>query len=158
MKTLLLVSGSLRAQSRNSQILKLIKEEYSNVIHIEIFEAIADLPHFNPDLEFIPHEVLFKWRKALIDTDALLISTPEYAHAIPGSLKNALDWVVGSGELIDKKVGILYTSSSEPHFVKVQLIEILRTMSAKVNNDWCFKISSLEVTREIKLIIKNLII
>jgi NAD(P)H-dependent FMN reductase len=88
MKTLLAVSGSLRSESKNSQILKCVKEEYAGSLQIEIFDAIADLPHFNPDIEFTPQDALFKWRKALINADAILISTPEYAHGIPGSFKN----------------------------------------------------------------------
>lgn len=158
MKTLLAVSGSLRSESKNSQILKRIKEEYAETVQVEIFDAIADLPHFNPDIEFIPQDALFKWRKALINADAILISTPEYAHGIPGSLKNALDWVVGSGELMDKKIGIIFSSSSEALFVQDQLLEVLRTMSARVSKDWSLKISGATCTPEIEDIIKKLLI
>lgn len=158
MKTLLAVSGSLRSESKNTQILKRIKDEYAATVQVEIFDAIADLPHFNPDIEFTPQDALFKWRKALINADVILISTPEYAHGIPGSLKNALDWVVGSGELIDKKIGIIFSSSSEALFVQDQLIEVLKTMSARVSIEWSLKISGAEVTPEIKSMIEKLLI
>jgi NADPH-dependent FMN reductase len=36
---------------------------------------------------------------AVAHADAVLVSTPEYAGGMPGALKNALDWLVGSGEL-----------------------------------------------------------
>lgn len=158
MKTLLALSGSLRSESKNSQILHHLKEKFEGKVQINIFDAIAELPHFNPDIEFSSDSVVFQWRKSLIEADAILISTPEYAHGIPGSLKNALDWVVGSGELMDKKVGILYSSTSEALFVQEQLIEVLRTMSARVSRDWCFKLSGVTCTPEIKNIISKLLI
>lgn len=158
MKTLLAVSGSLRSESKNTQILKRIKEEYAATVQVDIFDAIADLPHFNPDIEFNPQDALFKWRKSLINADVILISTPEYAHGIPGGLKNALDWVVGSGELMDKKIGILFSSSSEALFVQDQLIEVLKTMSARVSREWCYKISGEKITPEIKNLIDKLLI
>jgi chromate reductase len=158
MKTLLAVSGSNRSDSKNSKILRILKDEYAGKVHVEIFDAIDTLPHFNPDIEFNPNDSLFKWRKALIQADAILISTPEYAHGIPGSLKNALDWIVGSGELMDKKIGLLFTSSSEAMFVQVQLLEVLKTMSARVSSEWSFKTSGVEITPEVKSIIEKLLI
>ena len=59
------------------------------------------------------------------------IRSPEYAHGVPGSLKNALDWVVGSGELVDKPVGLLNTSPRATH-ARASLSEILATMSARL--------------------------
>jgi chromate reductase, NAD(P)H dehydrogenase (quinone) len=41
-----------------------------------------------------------------------LIATPEYAHEMPGSLKNALDWLVSSGELYGKPAALLCGSPS----------------------------------------------
>ena len=65
------------------------------------------LPHFDSDLEArgapAPVEA---WRKALSESDAVLIASPEYGHSLPGSLKNAIDWVIGSGELHEKPVAI----------------------------------------------------
>lgn len=158
MKTLLAVSGSNRSNSKNSQILHRIKLEYAGVTQIEIFDAIDTLPHFNPDIESVHNETLFNWRKALIQADAIIISTPEYAHGIPGSLKNALDWVVGSGELVDKKIGLIFSSTSEANFVQIQLLEVLKTMSARVSTEWSFKASGVEVTPEVKNIIEKLLI
>ena len=40
------------------------------------------------------------FRAALKSANAVLLSSPEYAHGVPGVLKNALDWLVGSGELV----------------------------------------------------------
>ena len=61
----------------------------------------------------------------------VLISTPEYAHGIPGAFKNALDWVVGSSELVGKPVGVINPSAAS-RFAFPQLIEVLSVMSANV--------------------------
>ncbi len=71
------------------------------------------------------------WRTALQSADGVLLSSPEYAHGIPGALKNALDWVVGSGEFYAKAVGLL-NPSPDSLFAHPQLAEVLRTMGANV--------------------------
>ncbi|MBC7488550.1 MAG: NAD(P)H-dependent oxidoreductase, partial [Cytophagaceae bacterium] len=62
-----------------------------------------DLPPFNPDK---PQDILsvLHFRKLLSQSDAVIISTPEYAFGVPGVLKNALDWVVSTGEFNEKPV------------------------------------------------------
>jgi NAD(P)H-dependent FMN reductase len=72
-----------------------------------LFDGIRDLPHFNPDTEAsgVPESVL-RWRLVLADSDAILIACPEYGFSLPGALKNAIDWVIGSGELEGKVVAI----------------------------------------------------
>ena len=90
------------------------------------------IPAFNPDLDAegaTPPAPVAHWRAALAEADAVLISSPEYAHGIPGVLKNALDWVVGSGELVNKPVGVLSASSASA-FAHPQLVEVLTTMNA----------------------------
>ena len=80
---------------------------------LTVYEGLAQLPAFDPDLdgaEGLP--AVQDWRRALAGCGALLICTPEYAHGMPGSLKNALDWVVGSGELVDKPVGLVHLCAS----------------------------------------------
>ncbi|WP_245619289.1 NADPH-dependent FMN reductase [Deinococcus marmoris] len=73
-------------------------------------------------------------RAALNTADAVLIACPEYAHGLPGAFKNALDWVVGSGELSGKPVLALNTSARSIH-APAQLTEVLRTMDARVLED-----------------------
>jgi NAD(P)H-dependent FMN reductase len=72
-----------------------------------VFDGVRDLPHFDPDLEKngVPPAVE-AWRTALSESDALVVASPEYGHSLPGSLKNAIDWVIGSGELEGKLVAI----------------------------------------------------
>jgi NAD(P)H-dependent FMN reductase len=51
-------------------------------------------------------------REAVTRADVLVIATPEYAGGMPGSLKNALDWLVGTGELYGKDVAVLSAAPS----------------------------------------------
>ncbi len=125
---ILAISGSLRAASKNSSLLRALAELEPS---IEISEGIGELPHFNPDVDDAgaPQSVL-RYREALRAADVVLISSPEYAHGVPGVLKNA-HGVVGSGELIGKTV-VLLNASAASTFVAAQLSETLSVMSARV--------------------------
>ncbi|MDO9182748.1 MAG: NADPH-dependent FMN reductase [Bacteriovorax sp.] len=131
---ILAISGSLRAHSSNTAILmaaKILAPAHSEII---FFSGLDLIPHFNPDLEAVIYPALEHFRQEIITSDAILICSPEYAHGIPGTLKNALDWIVSSGELDGKAIGIinatpLYESKS---YAQESLIEILKTMSAKI--------------------------
>ena len=104
-------------------------------VEIAIYRELGDIPPFNPDLdtESAPAAVV-RFRAALEASDAILISSPEYAHGVPGVLKNALDWLVGSGELIDKPIAVINASPRSTHAFS-SLIETLKTMSGQVIAD-----------------------
>jgi NAD(P)H-dependent FMN reductase len=70
-------------------------------------------------------------RTALLANDGILISAPEYAHGVPGGLKNLLDWVVGWGELADTPVALWHASVYGEH-ARASLAEILTTMSMRL--------------------------
>ncbi|HUQ83587.1 MAG TPA: NAD(P)H-dependent oxidoreductase [Gemmatimonadaceae bacterium] len=132
MTQLLTVSGSLRAGSSNGVLLTAAARVAPSGVTVTSFDGLADLPAFNPDVEMdaaLTPVAVTRWREALVSADAVLISSPEYAHGIPGALKNALDWVVGSGELVGKPVGLLCASSAS-QFAHPQLVEVLTVMSA----------------------------
>jgi NAD(P)H-dependent FMN reductase len=78
---------------------------------IELWDGLAGLPHFNPDLdgETLPPAVA-AWRRRIAEADGLLISSPEYARGVPGSLKNALDWLVSGPEHPGKPVAFFHAS------------------------------------------------
>lgn len=134
MRHLLTVAGSLRAGSSNTALLAAAAQLAPPGIVVSPYEALAALPAFNPDIEEGPGpmpEAVAHWRAALAGADAVLFSSPEYAHGIPGVLKNALDWVVGSGELVGKPIGLL-SASAASRFVHPQLIEVLTVMSGAI--------------------------
>src|SRR5215204_5100639 len=104
----LAVSGSLQHSSRNRDLLRIAAASAPPSVEVRVFEGLEDLPHFNPDIEergAVPESVT-AWRRELAASDALLIACPEYGHSLPGVLKNAIDWVIGSGELERKVVAI----------------------------------------------------
>ena len=129
---ILTISGSLRSGSSNAALLDAAALLAPPVVVVDRFDGIGDLPRFNSGLDTpgasAPVERL---RDALRAADAVLIRSPEYAHGVPGSLKNALDWVVGSGELVDKPVGLLNASPRATH-AQASLVEIIATMSARL--------------------------
>lgn len=95
-----------------------------------LYGGLADLPPFNPDLDIDPPAPpVAAFRSQLRTCDAVLISSPEYAHGVPGVLKNALDWVVGSGEFFGKPVALI-NASPRSTYAYASLTETLRTMSA----------------------------
>jgi chromate reductase, NAD(P)H dehydrogenase (quinone) len=102
------MSGSLQAASSNTRFVLAARELAPGGVEVDVFESVAALPHFNPDL--VAPRAVTDFRERIAAADGVLIVSPEYAHEMPGSLKNALDWVVGSGELYDKRVAVVVVS------------------------------------------------
>lgn len=133
-RQLLAISGSLRAASSNTAVLQALAMLAPAGVTVTLYNQLVDLPYFNPDLEgetaHLPVSVraLRAW---VWQADGILISSPEYAHGVPGVLKNALDWLVGSVEFPYKPVALINISPRSIH-VHASLVEILTTMSAKL--------------------------
>ena len=128
----LAISGSLRSASSNSALVHALPRVASDIVDVSIYDGLADVPAFNPDHDGeSPAAAVLELRSALQACDAVVISSPEYAHGVPGALKNALDWVVGSGELIEKPIALINVS---PHstYAHASLKETLTVMSANV--------------------------
>jgi chromate reductase, NAD(P)H dehydrogenase (quinone) len=103
----LAICGSLQSHSANLELLRVAERLAPTNLTLTIFDGLRTLPHFNPDLESAaPPETVHVWRAAIVMCDALLIASPEYGHSLPGALKNAIDWVIGSGELEQKVVAV----------------------------------------------------
>ena len=124
--------GSLRAVSSNAALLRAAAIVAPADTRLSFYDGLADLPHFNPDVEVrgLPPSVA-ELRALIAAADAIVISSPEYAHGVPGSLKNALDWLVSGIELPGKPVAFFNASPTAAH-APVALREILTTMSARV--------------------------
>lgn len=129
---ILAISGSLRAASSNTAVLRAAITLAPKNVNITIYQGLADLPHFNPDLDCgaVPHPVT-DLRFQLQAADGVLISSPEYAHGVPGVMKNALDWLVGSGELVGKPVALI-NASPRATWAQASLTEILTVMTANL--------------------------
>lgn len=107
---ILAICGSLQEKSGNLTLLRHAMESAPEGVDIELYDGLRHLPHFDPDLA---HDELDETpsavadlRRAVARADALLIATPEYGHSLPGSLKNAIDWLIGTAELERKLVAI----------------------------------------------------
>ena len=92
---------------------------------------IGKLPLYNPDLEHPVPDQVVGLRGQIADSQALLIASPEYAHGVTGSLKNALDWLVSFEPFANKPVALL-NASPRAHHADDALREILKTMSAEL--------------------------
>jgi chromate reductase, NAD(P)H dehydrogenase (quinone) len=128
---ILAISGSLRQISFNTTLLQAaIKLAPANT-KIKLYDGLNDLPHFNPDLENNNIPAVTDLQAQIKWADGLLISTPEYAHGIPGVLKNALDWLVSSEDFIDKPIAIFNASPRATH-AQASLIEVVTTMAGRI--------------------------
>ncbi|MFI9050684.1 NADPH-dependent FMN reductase [Streptomyces sp. NPDC053427] len=142
---LLALSGSLRARSSTGAVLRSALDLHQGPATTA---DIGALPHFNPDLDgedATPPPPVAALRTAAAAADAILVVSPEYAHGVPGVLKNALDWLVSSGECVDKPVAVI-TASPFPtggDHANAQLRETLRMMSAEVVPAACREIPAI---------------
>jgi len=130
---ILAISGSLRRASSNTALLRAAASLAPEGVEVVAYAGLGDLPHFNPDLEEaepLPPSVA-DLRAQVRAADGLLISSPEYAHGVPGVMKNALDWLVGGEEFIWKPVALLNASPRSTH-AQASLIETITTMSGRV--------------------------
>lgn len=125
---LLAVSGSLRSTSYNTAVLKALQQIAPPSIRVNVFEQMADLPLFNPDLEANLPAAVAQLKQQLGRADGLIIASPEYAHGISGVLKNALDWLVSGEEFVYKPIALINTSPRATH-AQAALREVVTTMS-----------------------------
>jgi NAD(P)H-dependent FMN reductase len=132
---ILAISGSLRAESTNAALLRAAAALAPPGMEITFYSGLGDLPHFNPDLDGEgqePPPAVAALRSEVCASDGLLICSPEYAHGVPGSLKNALDWLVSFPDFVGKPVLLLNASAAGGQWVHQSLVETLKTMSARV--------------------------
>ena len=135
MKNVLTLCGSLRARSSNRALLRAYARLAPSDVVFSHYTGLAELPHFNPDVDHAPAPKPVEELRSLISqADLVVISTPEYAHALPGSFKNALDWLVSDPAFAGKPVVILHVARGS-RWALDSLQEVLRTMSARLLDD-----------------------
>jgi chromate reductase, NAD(P)H dehydrogenase (quinone) len=128
---LLAISGSLRVGSSNTALLRAAVRLAPAGVEIAVYDKLGDLPHFNPDLEGAEPPVVKDFCTQVGAADGIVISTPEYAHGIPGVLKNALDWLVGGFDFINKPV-VFFNASLRSTYALASLTEIITIMSGRL--------------------------
>ncbi len=128
------ISGSSRSGSSNITLLKSLEliapahdfRHYPEIIRLPLFQAENDVPPWN--------EEVIKWRLAVEKADAVIISTTEYLHNIPAVLKNALEWLTTSGEMMNKRVLPIAFTPHPPRGEKAMqsLIGSLSALNARI--------------------------
>ena len=136
--TALGICGSLRTGSLNAAALTSVADlcaEAGSPWEFAREPRLDGLPFFDPDVERGPlPQAVAEFRARVAAADAVLLATPEYAHGTPGLLKNALEWLVGGGELVGKPVALLSASPASTGGGRAQawLRETLIVVSAEV--------------------------
>lgn len=123
MKTILGISGSLRAGSFNTACLKAIEAHLSDSARL-VYADIAAIPHYNGDVEAAGDPTaVTRFKQQIAQADAIVIATPEYNYSIPGVLKNAIDWAsrpAYKSGFVGKPVGIVSASMAGTGGVRAQ--------------------------------------
>ncbi|BCG69924.1 FMN reductase [Mesorhizobium sp. 113-1-2] len=129
MPNLLAISGSLRAASTNSALVAALARNAPAGCRVSVYDGLGRLPIFNPDDEGerTPREAA-DLIDAVTSADGVIVSCPEYAHGVPGGLKNALDWLVSRDAAVAKPAMLVH-ASPRSLFARAALAEIMRTMS-----------------------------
>jgi len=132
MKKILAISGSTKSASTNGLFIAAVTGLLGKDFEVINFPSIADIPHFNPDLDFEnPPKQVVNLRLKIQQADGIIISTPEYAMGLPGSLKNLLDWTVSSASFSGKPT-LALIASTQGEKAYQSLIDILTVIEAKV--------------------------
>jgi chromate reductase len=140
---ILAVSGSLRADSFNTSLLRAAIDAAPEGVEVELFEpsALGDLPLYDQDLDGgdVPVSVE-RLRQAWGSADAILFSTPEYNGSVPGGLKNAVDWAsrpVRESSLTNQTVAVVGASTGQfgAMWAQADLRKALGVAGARVVGD-----------------------
>jgi chromate reductase, NAD(P)H dehydrogenase (quinone) len=122
--------GSIRAQSSSHVVLEEFARQLPSSFTFERYNDLATIPAFDGREE--DPAAVKRFKTMIKEADGVLICTPEYAFGVPGALKNALDWTVGTGEFIDKPVALI-TASSQGEKGHESLQHTLTAISAKLH-------------------------
>ncbi len=132
---ILTVSGSIQERSTNRALLEVAHEVAPSGVEVVDADPVDRVPHYNADLDGdAPPDAVVAWRNALREADAVLIASPEYGHGVSGVLKNALDWIVRSGELVGKPVVATCAAQAKGRGLLglASLVQTLRAIDAVV--------------------------
>lgn len=137
---LLAIAGSLRDGSYNRQLLEAAARSAPANVQVRVYQHLAAIPLFNEDLAQAagrgPQSVV-QLRRAVRESDGLIIATPEYTQSIPGVLKNVLDWLslpAPDRVLAGKPVAVIgaSTSASGTRLAQSALRQVLFATESRV--------------------------
>jgi chromate reductase len=134
----LAISGSLRAGSNNTALLRALAEEAPNGVEVELWQGLKGIPAYDSDDDVEPGpEPVEALKAAIRDADAVVFATPEYNSSIPGALKNALDWAsrpMATSVLRNKPVAVIGSSAGAfgGVWAQAELRKVLGASGARV--------------------------
>ena len=134
----LAISGSLRADSHNSKLLRTAAELFPADVQVEIWDGLKEVPPYDEDDEGVEAPAaVARLRDAIAGADALLFATPEYNHSIPGVLKNAIDWAsrpAGASVFLNKPAAVIGASTGAfgAVWAQAELRKVLGATGARV--------------------------
>jgi chromate reductase, NAD(P)H dehydrogenase (quinone) len=145
--TLLLVSGSARQGSTNAAVIATAAALAPDDVATIVYGSLTELPLYTPDLdaEGVPVDPrVADLRAGIGRAGAILISTPEYAGALPAAMKNLLEWTIGDACTHDKPVAWINaagpaapTGAADAHD---SLRKVLAYAGARVVEDACARV------------------
>jgi NAD(P)H-dependent FMN reductase len=132
LKKILAICGSTRNQSSSQSILQHMATLFPERLEITIYTGIANLPHFNPDVDDDNTTPGVKdFREQIVKADGVIICTPEYVFSLPGTLKNAIEWTVSTTVFSEKPVALIVASGlGEKAYESLTLI--MTTLGARI--------------------------
>jgi chromate reductase len=132
------ISGSLRRDSHNSDLLRAAAPLLPPGAELDVFDGLKAIPPYDADDDTEPGPgAVCELRDAIAAADAVLIATPEYNHSVPGHLKNALDWVsrpFATNTLRNKPVAVMGASTGMfgAVWAQAELRKVLAAIGARV--------------------------
>jgi chromate reductase len=132
------ISGSLRRDSHNTNLLRAAAELVDGETELELWEGLKAVPPYDADDDVAEAPAaVAELRDAIAGADAVLFATPEYNASIPGQLKNALDWVsrpLATNPLRNKPVAVVGASTGAFGAVwsQAELRKVLAAIGARV--------------------------
>lgn len=140
----LAICGSTRQSSSNHNIIKAFTALSNDIFDVQLYDGLTRLPHFNPDEDLSADSApapVQDFRRQLEGADAVLISTPEYAIGVPGTLKNAIDWTVSSMHFSKKPVALI-TAGTSGHKAHQSLLGTLLIIESRISEATQLVVSS----------------
>jgi chromate reductase len=135
---ILAISGSLRADSNSTALLRALREEAPAGVDVEIWAGLREIPPYDADDDVVPGPAAVDaFRELVREVDAVFFATPEYNSSVPGALKNALDWAsrpMATNAFRNKPVAVIGSSAGAfgGVWASAELRKVLAAMGARV--------------------------
>jgi chromate reductase len=131
------ISGSLRRDSHNTELLRAAATLLPSGVEFELYDGLREIPPYDEDEDKSQVAAVIDLKERIAAADAVLFATPEYNHSIPGHLKNALDWVsrpLADTPLKGKPVAVIGASTGMfgAVWAQAELRKVLGAIGAKV--------------------------